>query len=234
MRVIRWLIRLIGGIAALCLGLALATRAPGDPLLYPAVGDPVRVVVIDHGYHTGLSLPLGALRAASLTMEPDLAARLRYLTELYPHAEWLEVGWGDLDFYRGTPGVGDIDPVTALRAIFLPTPSAVQAVPGWGLPEAAFPWSGHAPLLLSEVGFARLARELALTLAPAGQGGGAPAPLGAALYGGGVFLPALPAYHGLRTCNHWVSSLIRAAGVPSSWFLSASSAGLMAELRVRA
>lgn len=237
-RFLRGVVRAVAGLAALSLALAVLTLAPGDPALYPPPGDDaVRIVVIDHGYHTGLVLPKGALRAAAARIggaAPDLAARLGYLADLYPWAEWTEVGWGDAAFYQATPGIGDIDPVVALRALFLPTPSAVQVVPGWGLPEAAFPHSGHAVLMLSPAGFDRLAIELAVTLAPAGPDGAAPAPLGPALYGGGVFLPAEPSYHGLRTCNHWTSSLLRAAGVPSSWFLSTTSAGLMAELDWRA
>ncbi|NNL35010.1 MAG: DUF2459 domain-containing protein, partial [Silicimonas sp.] len=60
------------------------------------------------------------------------------------------------------------------------------------------------------------------------------APLGPSLYGSGAFYPATPPYHALMTCNQWTSALLRAAGVPSSWFVSATSAGLMAELRFRA
>ncbi len=235
----KWMLRGIWGLTLFFLGLAVATIAPGDSSLYPpgpGADGAVRVVVVDHGYHTGLVLPQGAVRAAAAeirTDAPGLAARLDWLTAIHPRAEWLEIGWGDADFYQGTPGIADIDPAVALRAVFLPTPSAVQVVPGWGLPELAFPHSGTEVLVLSGEGFRRLALRLAETLEPVGPDGG-PEMLGLSLYGSGAFYPAVPPYHALRTCNHWTSSLLRAAGVPSSWFLSTTSHGLMAELRLRA
>lgn len=236
MRLLRWIGRLVAGIGLLCLGLAVVTLSPGDPDLYPGPeGARVRVVVIDHGYHTGIVLPRGALRQAALAIgreEAGLAARLHALGALYPKAEWIEVGWGDAAFYQATPGVGDIDLRLALRALFLDTPSAVQVVPGVGLPDVAFAHSGREVLILSEPGFEALARRLAESLSPPGDQG--LRQLGPSLYGGGTFVPSGLSYHALRTCNHWTSWLLRAAGVPSSWFLSTTSAGLMAELSLRA
>ena len=60
-----------------------------------------------------------------------------------------------------------------------------------------------------------------------------PEPIGPSLYGAGLFFRSSLSYHAGRTCNQWVSGLLRTAGVPSSWFWSISSAGLMEELRLR-
>ena len=235
--------RLGRAVRALAVALALAalllwlSLAPGDPELYPVRGAErgagVRVAVLDHGWHTGIVLGQVELLAAAVRIgreNPDLAERLRWLTARFPRAAWLEVGWGDADFYRVTPAIGDVDPWLGLRALLWPSPSVMQAVPGMGAVRAAFPRSGLIELELSEAGFDRLAAGLAATVPPAG-----PRPSrGPSLYGGGAFYPATLDYHLFRTCNHWVSALLRAAGVPSSALLSTFSDGLMAELRWRA
>jgi hypothetical protein len=74
-------------------------------------------------------------------------------------------------------------------------------------------------------------RRLAESVAPGPSG--LPEPTGPSLYGSGLFFRSSLSYHAGRTCNQWVSGLLRTAGVPSSWFWSFSSAGLMEELRLR-
>ncbi|GMG84738.1 DUF2459 domain-containing protein [Paralimibaculum aggregatum] len=229
----RWLRR---GAALLVLVAAAAwgSLAPRDPAGFPAAGGPVAVRVLDHGWHAGLVMATADLRAAAVRLaraRPDLADRLRRLAGAWPRAQALEIGWGDAAFYRATPALGDLQPGLALRAALWPTPSVLQAVPVRLPAEAAFPRTPGITLRLSEAGFARLAARLAETLATGPDGG--LRPLGPSLYGQGAFLAAVPSYHGLRTCNHWVSGLLRAGGVPSSWAFSATSAGLMAELRWR-
>ncbi|MGF1500357.1 MAG: DUF2459 domain-containing protein [Paracoccaceae bacterium] len=210
-------------------GLLWLSLAPGDPALYP--GEAVTVTVIDHGYHAGLAVRIADLRAAALMAEPEAAHRLETLASLWPEARWLEIGWGDADFYRATRTPADLELGLTVRALFWPTPSTLQVVPLWQRPSEAFARSPRVALGLSEAGFRRLADRLGrdLTLR-----GGRPVYLGPSLYGPGAFLAAEPSYHAFRTCNQWVAGLLRAAGVPSSWFWSATSAGLIAELRLRA
>jgi Protein of unknown function (DUF2459) len=226
-------VRVLAAALALASLGAWLSLAPADPALYPARGAGVRVAVLDHGWHSGIAIGQAELRAATVRIareNPDLAERLRWLAALFPSAEWLEIGWGDADFYRVTPGIGDVDPWLGLRALLWPTPSVLQVVPGFGAVAAAFPRSQVVELELSEAGFERLAAALAATAPPAGPR----PPRGPSLYGGGAFYPAVPSYHLFRTCNHWVSTLLRAAGVPSSPLPSTFSDGLMAELRWRA
>ena len=82
---------------------------------------------------------------------------------------------------------------------------------------------------LSLDGFRGLAVELANSIQTTTN----PRVMGASLYGEGSFYPARPSYHLFRTCNHWVSNLIRAAGVPSSSIPATFSSTLMAELKAR-
>lgn len=228
-RVTRWIVRIFAAIPILGF-LIWLTLSPGDPDLYPSTEDPRPVWVIDHGWHSGIIIGQAELRSAALGLEltdPEAAEKLLWLTSRFPAAEWLEIGWGDAEFYQQTPTVEDIDPWLAVQALFVPTDSAIQVVPGWGPPDQSF-WTAKQRLPLSLDGFRKLALKLSEAIKPV------PYPLGDSLYGKGHFYPSPLAYHLFRTCNHWVSNLVNAAGVPSSFVPGTFSITLMMELRARA
>ncbi|MFK7941694.1 MAG: DUF2459 domain-containing protein [Paracoccaceae bacterium] len=232
----RWIwrtIRAAGLIASLLFVLHLVTMARNsdfDLMTTPTQGIPIWVV--DHGYHSGLIVSNAKLMRAALELgrqDPAAAARLRWLASRYPDAEWIEIGWGDAAFYQQTPGIGDVDPWLALRALFWPTEAVLQVVPGWGAPEEGFPGSETLRIGVTKKGLRLLSGRLAETIPE-------PAPgtwLGPSLYGYGAFYPAELDYHLFRTCNHWVAWLLRGAGVPASPVPGTVSAGLMAELEYR-
>lgn len=206
--------------------LILGLRPPSAPELFDGSGS-VEVTIVDHGWHTGLVIEQAALRRASITIgreDPAAASRLRWLSTRFPDAEWLEIGWGDSAVYQNTRRLEDLQVMAAVRALMIPTPSVLQIVPGSGDPAWAFNRSDRLVLKISAEGAEALARRLAETVPSE------PSLLGPSLYGPGVFYNATPDYHLLRTCNHWISDLIRAAGVPSSLLIATMSGGLMAEL----
>lgn len=224
----RFLVRLTILIAAL-LAIIVATLDDGDPSIYPGQGP--RIHVIDHGYHSGIVVRSSDLRFAAFEIDPTdppAAARLRWLAGQFPEALWIEIGWGDAAFYQETPTIADVDPLLGLRAILWPTASVLQVVPVYGAPEQAFAFSSLHPLDLSDAGFQRLALELVKAIPETPREA-----LGPSLYGQGAFYPAMLDYHLFRTCNHWVASLLRAAGVPSSPVPGTFSQTLMLELRWR-
>lgn len=230
---VRWTVRIFAAIPIIGIAFWL-TLVPGDRNLFPADETAERPVwVVNHGWHTGLVIGQAELRAAMLEIKPinpQAAERLRWLTTRYPGAEWLEIGWGDAAFYQQTPTVEDVDVLLGLKALIVPTDSAMQVVPGWGPPTAAFPNSDQIRLPLSPDGFQRLVAKLADTVSAEDE----PPQLGTALYGSGHFYPAEPSYHLFRTCNHWIAGLLRMAGVPASHLPSTFSKTLLAELRFRA
>lgn len=218
----------------LCLaGLHLLTRASNsnpDLWVHPDQGEPV--LVVNHGYHSGLVLSSASLRKAAVELDQQdraAAARLRWLAALHPTADWIEVGWGDAAFYQQTPTVADVDVMLGLKAILWPTDAVLQVVPGWGLLDQAFPASDRLLLTVSGDGFINLSKRLADTVPEPVP----TIPFGPSLYGYGAFYPAELDYHLFRTCNHWVAWLLRGAGVPASPVPGTFSAGLMAELRWR-
>ena len=131
-RVTKWFVRLLAAIPIAGLVIWL-TLSPGDPDLFPAKTAERPIWVVDHGWHTGVIVGQAELRAAALGLEltePEAAKRLLWLTTRYPAAEWLEIGWGDAEFYQQTPTVSDVDPWLGLKALLIPTDSALQVVPG--------------------------------------------------------------------------------------------------------
>lgn len=232
-RVARGMLRFVLILAVLLGGLHLLTMAKlsdAEVSLHPTQAD--RVLVVDHGYHSGLVISTTLLRKAAVGLDrtdSKAAARVRWLASLYPDANWIEIGWGDAAFYQRTPHIGDVDVLLGLKAILLPTKAVLQIVPGWGPVDDAFPMSNRAMLGLSEDGLIGLSQRLAETVPD-------PVPtvaIGPSLYGYGAFFPAELDYHLLRTCNHWVAWLLRGAGAPTSPVPGTFSVTLMAELRWR-
>ena len=126
----------------------------------------------------------------------------------FPAAEYLEVGWGDRDYYTTPkPGLG-----ITLKAGLLPTPSVLQIVGFRGPVTDYFPRAEVIRVDLSETGFERLCRyfedsyardETALSQ-----------PLGPSLYGEGRFYLSRETYHVFNTCNAWTARALREAGCP--------------------
>lgn len=220
------------GLAALGLATFLLGVAREDPALYPEAPDRARwVAVVDHGWHAGLVVSAADLRAAAVALgreDPEAASTLRQIAARHPSAPFLEIGWGEAAVYQGVRQIDDLSLSVAARALFWPTPSVLHVVPLAAPPARSLPGPAQRALALSDDGFTALAAGLAQTAGT--DEGGRLSEIGPGLYGGGVFYAARPAYSAVYTCNHWIAGLLRRAGVPASWLLSAWSGGLMAEL----
>lgn len=189
-----------------------ATRAahPG-----PAEPDaPVRTVwVVSHGWHVGL-----ALRRADVTDAwPEIGDLDR--------AGFVEVGWGDGEFYpapRTTSGM-------ALRAALFSRSSVLQ-VAGFDVPPARF--FAEAPVV--EVGvtaagldalvrfvrqtYARDPEDRAVRVAPA-------------LYGRGWFYRARGRYHLLANSNTWAARALDVAGCSGTRRCPLTAEGVLEQAR---
>lgn len=202
--------------AALVLALLLAGGcAAGRPAADGAAPAVTEVYVISHGWHAGL-----ALRTADLP--PGLWPERRD----FPAARWLEVGWGDYDYYQArNPGPG-----LALRAALWPTRGVLHTVGLRADPAEEFPASEVVALPTGAAGLARLA---AFIDAAHDRRGGAPAaPLGPGLYGDSRYYPAHGRFHLLNTCNRWTARALAEAGHEVGPVLTAGQ--LMARVRRRA
>ena len=199
------------GLGPLLLGVAmLSLCACAAPVAAPQSAGPANatIYVVSHGGHTGI-----VVRKADVP--PGLWPELRD----FPSARYLEVGWGDAEYYPSpAPGLRD-----TLRAAFLPTDSVVHVVGIDTSVTAYFTTNEIVAIALSQAGVAGLARYIHDAFLREGE---APvSPLGPGLYGDSRFYPGRERFHLFRTCNVWTASALRAAGVPIQTDITAE--GLM-------
>jgi uncharacterized protein (TIGR02117 family) len=233
----RRLIRGIGyGLSAIALAvivLAGATARPADPALWPPKpGEPsTDIFVVSHGYHSGIAVSTAQLAAAAQS-SGDVALIL--IAERFGGYPFIEFGWGEENFYAAVPTVADLDIGLAARALFSPDNKSVVHVVGLpDTPRQVFASADIVRVGLSQAGFARMLSALNASVA---LGGDPPAlqPLGRGLYGPSLFFRANGAFHMLKVCNHWVSDLLAAGGLPVTPVLDTLPSGLLLDLKWRA
>jgi uncharacterized protein (TIGR02117 family) len=175
----------------------------------PAGEEAARIVwVVSHGWHTGIIVRTGDI--------PEGAWPERVH---YPYAAYLEVGWGDREFYPAPdPSIGD-----ALRAALGPSATVLHVVGLTDHPTRVFSLSETITLEISEAGFERLIEFIAATHDRAGAERAEP--IGPGLYLDSHFYPALGSFHLFNNCNTWVVNALRAAGLPLRWAMT--SAGVI-------
>jgi uncharacterized protein (TIGR02117 family) len=205
----RWLQAALLGPLLFAIG-ACAT-APAGPL--PRHDGPtVAIWLVTQAAHTGI-----AVRRA------DVPAGLWPESRDFPQADYLEVGWGERNYYMAhDPGLW-----AALRAALGSNPSVVHVAGIRGPLPGSFPASEIVELPLTTAGFDRLIRYIH----DAYDRSGAPvvAPLGPGLYGDSRFYPGRETFNLLRTCNVWTAQGLHGAGLPVGDAITLE--GLMSQVR---
>lgn len=176
--------------------------------------DGITIYVVTNGYHSGLIIPVSADgEDFSLLIRPTDLPNQKLA------GNYLLFGWGDRDFYLGTPTLSDVKVSTALSALIgsgkvlvhvdhLQTPADVvdpRAVP---LSPAAY------RKLLSFIRASIMIDINGRAAAIAGYGES------------DVFYEARGRYSFLHTCNNWTSDALAAAGVRTALW-SPFSGGVM-------
>ncbi len=190
-----------------------ACAAPVKDLFPP--GDNVStksIYLVSHGWHAGIVLRRAHIPADLWPENVD-----------FPYAEFLEVGWGDKQYYQ-TP---DAHFGITLRAALWPTSSVLHIVGFNGAVTAYFPGSEIIKIKLGESDFELLSRYIAASFArdEIGQA----LLLGRGLYGNSWFYLSRESYHLFNTCNVWTARALRAAGMPITPFSSITVEQLMAQ-----
>jgi uncharacterized protein (TIGR02117 family) len=126
------------------------------------------IYLVNHGWHAGMVLRRG-----------DIPADLWPENVDFPYAEFLEIGWGDKQYYQRPDSHFGI----TLRAAVWPTSSVLHIVGFSGAVAAYFPLSELIKIQLSEPGFELLSRYIAASFARDETGHALP--LGRGLYGSG-------------------------------------------------
>ena len=203
-------------LTAWLLGLVVLTAACHGPIasLYPAhAEDPgYRIWVVGHEWHTGL-----------IVRRQDVPTQIWPEREDFPGAEYLEVGWGERDFYRAPQGTLWL----GLKATFWANDSVLHVAGFSVAPAAYFAGSEVAAIDLSTPGFNALAAFIAD--AHARTGAGHAIALGPGRYGSSRFYLGRERYM-LTTCNVWTARALRAGGFPITPFWSLTAGTVMAQV----
>ena len=178
--------------------LLVACAAPPKGLFPPDPHKPFRTIyLVSHGWHAGI-----------VVRRTDIPAGIWPQHKDFPEAEYLEIGWGDKDYYMTPqPHLG-----ITLKAGLLPSASVLHVVGFRGAVTHYFPQSEVISIDLSEAGFERLCAYLASSYAE--DESGHRKPLGPSLYGDGQFYLSRESYHAFNTCNVWSARALHAAGCP--------------------
>lgn len=172
------------------------------------------IYLVSHGWHVGI-----------VVKRVDLPDDVRLVHQGFSNADYLEIGWGDRDFYQTPrPHLG-----IALKAIFLPTPSVLHIVAFNDSVAAYFPHSEIIMIRLSDAGFQRLIRYIAASYERDSVGNLIPS--GAGLYGVSQFYRSQETYHLFRTCNVWTARALYTTGCPVRPFLAITGDSLMSQVQ---
>jgi uncharacterized protein (TIGR02117 family) len=153
------------------------------------------VYLISHGWHTGVAI-----------RKVDIPDPLWPERRDFPDAEFLEVGWGDRDFYQSPA----FSLALAIQAALASNASVLHIVGFEGPVTRRFPGSEIIELGLSAQGLEALARYLHDTFAR--DGSDAVASLGPGAYADSQYYPARGSFSLFNTCNTWTANALRAAG----------------------
>ncbi|MGH8661384.1 MAG: DUF2459 domain-containing protein [Burkholderiales bacterium] len=208
-------VMLLRSICLFLAGIALGACAaqPQSPVGPPGAEPGIAVYLVAHDKHSGI-----AVRRA------DIPAGLWPESRDFPQADYLEVGWGDRDYYYGR----DQGFTGTLRAAFGSNNPSVLHVAGVRGPlKESFPASEIIEVELSRDGFERLVRYIHDAHDRAGKP--VVAPLGPGLYGDSRFYPGWESFNLLRTCNVWTARGLRGAGLAVED--SITMEGLMSQAR---
>ena len=189
--------------------------APVSETLAPSESEPRKTIyLVNHGWHAGI-----VLRRADIpdNIWPKLGN--------FPDMEYLEVGWGDKDYYQiPDPHLGFI-----LKAALLPTASVLHIVGFNDHVPVYFPYSEIIRIELSSAGFERLSRTIASSFALDKAGNTtSPSP---GRYGNSRFYLSRETYHLFNTCNVWTARALRTAGLPITPATATSVGNLMSQAR---
>ena len=164
--------------------------------------DGVPIYVRTNGVHAELILPT---RAAGVDWSAEYpSSHMRSLSE---PLEWVAFGWGDRGFFANTPTWSDLRPATALTALSGMGPGAMH------VEYIESPRSYKArEIRISREQYARLVAHIRASFKrdAAGQPKRAGLP---GYFGYDAFYDAQSGYRFWFTCNDWVRSALREAGV---------------------
>jgi uncharacterized protein (TIGR02117 family) len=178
--------------------LVVACATPIAELSYRGEGDKAgRLFIVNHGWHSGIVMK-----------KADIPEGVLPEVNHFLDAEYLEIGWGDWDYYQApNPGLG-----LALKAAFWSSRSVLYVAGFEGAVKNYFPESEVNEIVLSDEAFQRLIQFISGTFSRSDAA--APVKAEPGPYPNSRFYSARGKFHFFRTCNTWVAEALRSAGLP--------------------
>ncbi|WP_455202313.1 DUF2459 domain-containing protein [Kaarinaea lacus] len=205
----------INKVIFILLSLVLAAcSSPPKGLFPPGQNEPVKsIYLVSHGWHAGIVIKRADIPDGLWPEHND-----------FPDARYLEVGWGDKDYYMTSdPHLG-----ITLKAGLFPTESVLHIV---GFSEPVKEYFARSEIIridLTHEGFARLCDYLRNSYARDDRG--VAQALGPGLYGKSQFYLSGETYHAFNTCNVWTARALQNAGCPITPATTLTVEELMAEV----
>lgn len=163
--------------------------------------------------------------AALVVRKADLSRGLVPEQDHFPEAEYLEIGWGDRDYFPATEeSVG-----LALRAAFWSRGSVLHVVGLRGAVREYFTDGEIIELALSPEAFRRLSEFISASFSRADPSIPAQSQPGLVPYA--RFYPASGRFSILRTCNTWIAEALKSAGLDISPRYVITAASLARQVR---
>ncbi|HUC97273.1 MAG TPA: DUF2459 domain-containing protein [Candidatus Polarisedimenticolaceae bacterium] len=173
-----------------------------------------RVFVVHNNWH-----------AALVVRKADLSQALLPEQDHFPEAEYLEIGWGDRDYFPATEeSVG-----LALRAAFWSSGSVLHVVGFRGAVGDYFVDGEIIELALSPEAFQRLSEFVSASFSRADPSVPAQSQPGLVPYA--RFYPAAGRFSILRTCNTWIAEALKSTGLDISPRYVITAASLARQVR---
>lgn len=157
-----------------------------------------RIWVVSNGWHSGIALARADVPESVI---PEIAD--------FPHARYVEFGWGDAEFYPAREAGAWL----ALRAAF-PGPAVMHVA---GLPDhpaRVWPNVTILPFAVSAEALSRLLAFLRDSFDRAGAGRAVVSARG--IYPFSLFYPATGRFHVFNNCNSWTAQALMAMGIGAS------------------
>jgi uncharacterized protein (TIGR02117 family) len=176
----------------------IACLGPKENLYPPPADQPAKTIhVINLGWHSGIIFQREEVNDSVWPAIGD-----------FPQAEFIEVGWGDADFYQAE----ETNLWLGAKALFWPTASVLHVVGLDRPPQEYFRGYQIIKIALSDSGYNRLCAFVQNSYAENERS--EIIPLGRGLYGESRFYQAKGKYTFANTCNTWIAKALRAAGCP--------------------
>ena len=171
------------------------------------------IFIVNHGWHAGIVIKT-----------TDINISIWNIDSSFKKFEYMEVGWGDKDFYKSS------NPSTwlALKAALIPTSSVlhIKAITKSNLNK--FSKKNIIKISISKEGFKNLLIFIKNSFA---KKDGKLVILGNGLYPNSFFYLSSLKYHIFNTCNVWTAKALQSAGLNISPSLAITTENLFSQIK---